>query len=131
MEVRHLVSNKPEIRKLKLKEWGCLTFLCIVACALWWYENNPLNLPSSFYTMITGKVVGKGTYRSKTGKGYFVQIRNTAGTYKLKIDGKFAPTGFLDIVRNSADATAKTYRSLEGIKLVELQIDNAFVVKRQ
>ena len=125
------MSNELESGKMKLKEWLWLTLFSSIGVLIWWYESSSRSLPLDDYNVITGTVVGKGEYSGRSGEGYFVRIKNNSGNYKFRIDSQYAPDNFLELVKDSSSATAKTYRSIEGIKLVELQIDTVFVVKRK
>jgi hypothetical protein len=125
------VSSEPAKSKTKLKDWIWATSFCIVVLFIInWYEDYSRNLPLDSYEVIAGEVVDKGTYSGKSSHGYFIRIKNNSGTYKLTIERKLAPNNFLDQVKDSQNARAKIYRDFEGIKFIELKIDNVFVVKR-
>ena len=115
-----------------LKFLGYLSVAIILIILFILDSDFARNEPITTYDLIEGEIHDKGFSKpSRAEWFYYIRIKNSSGDYKIKLNDSDAPDHFLQKVRYSKNVQARVLRTLTGIHLIQLKIDNKYVLKHK
>lgn len=123
-EFKPIKNSKDLLKRLSILLIGILFIYSINQC-----EQSELNKPIDKYEVISGILIDKGINKHQYHEKYFIRIKNNSTTYKIEISKELAPKYFLKNIIINEHAIAWVTRSLGNIELVQLKIENKYIIK--
>ena|GEM_PF-3925608 len=116
--------------KLKFLGYSSIAIILIIS---WILDSDfARNEPIITYNLIEGEIHDKGFSKPSRGEWfYYIRIKNPSGNYKIRLNDSDAPDNFLKKIKFSKNAQARVLRTLTGIHLIQLKIDNKYVLKQK
>ncbi|MCH1929921.1 hypothetical protein L9G16_06985 [Shewanella sp. A25] len=115
----------------KLRFFGYCFLALFLVIVVMLDSNVARNEPISSYELIAGRLHEKGVEKVKNGDRYFIRIKNLEGDYKIFLDVTDASIKKLfRNIRYSNYAEARVLRTFSGIHLIDLKMDNEYIVRQ-